>query len=96
MTVVSIDFVAVEHFRARDSSMNALNAQVRPASSGEKYEQGKGKGLLSRMYPGLSREQAVAVVRQEIMVEQLRKVARSQSRTPKAPWLPRISPALGN
>ena len=96
MTVVSIDFVTVEHFRARDSSMNALNAQVRPASSGEKYEQGKGKGLLSRMYPGLSREQAVAVVRQEIMVEQLRKVARSQSRTPKAPWLPGVSPALGN
>jgi hypothetical protein len=58
------------------------------------YEQGKGKGLLSRMYPGLSREQAVAVVRQEIMLEQLRKVARSQSRTPKARWLPRISPAL--
>ncbi len=82
MTVVSIDFAAVEHFRARVSSMNALNAHVRPASSRVKYEQGSEKGLLSRMYPGLSHEQAVAVVRQEIMVEHLRKVAKSQSRTP--------------
>jgi hypothetical protein len=96
MNAVSIDSVTVEHRKARDCSMNALNAQVRPASNGEDYEQGKGKGLLSRMYPGLSREQAVAVVRQEIMVEQLRKVTRSQSRTPEVAWLPRISPALGN
>ncbi len=46
----------------------------------QKYEKSKGKGLLSRMYPGLSREQAASVVRQRIMVEQLRKAARSRKR----------------
>jgi hypothetical protein len=55
---------------------------ARPASDKEKQEKGKGKGLLGRMYPSLSREQAAAVVRQEIMVEQLRKVARSRTRHP--------------
>ncbi len=78
MNAASIYPVTVEHFKTRDSSISALSALARPASDKEKYENGKGKGLLSRMYPGLSREQAAAVVRQEIMVEQLRKVARSR------------------
>jgi hypothetical protein len=65
------------NFKATDSSMNALSALARPASGREIYENGKGKSLLSRMYPGLSREQTAAVIRQEIMVEQLRKVASS-------------------
>ena len=34
-------------------------------------------GLLRRMYPSLSHEQAAAMVRQRIMVEQLRKAATS-------------------
>jgi hypothetical protein len=46
----------------------------------QKHEKSKGKGLLSRMYPGLSREQAATVVRQRIMVERLRKAARSHKR----------------
>jgi len=33
----------------------------------------KGKGLLGRMYPGLTRRQAAAVVRQQLVVEQLRR-----------------------
>ena len=78
MNAASIYPATVEHFKARDSSISALNALARAASGKEMYENGKGKGLLSRMYPGLSREQAAAVVRQEIMVEQLRKVARSR------------------
>jgi hypothetical protein len=78
MKAASVYPERVEHFKTRDSSTSALSALARPASDAEKYENGTGKGLLSRMYPGLSREQAAAVVRQEIMVEQLRKVARSR------------------
>lgn len=41
----------------------------------------KGKGLLGRMYPGLTRRQAAAVVRQQLMVEQLRRqVSKSTKR----------------
>jgi hypothetical protein len=80
MNAASIYPVTVEHFRTRDSNVSALSALALPASDKEKHENGKAKGLLSRMYPGLSREQAVAVVRQEIMVEQLRTVARSRKR----------------
>jgi hypothetical protein len=83
-------------FEATDRSTNAASALARPASGRDIYENGKGNSLLSRMYPGLSREQAEAVVRQRIMVEQLRKVARSQSRISKVPWTTRISSALGN
>ena len=46
----------------------------------QKYEKRNGKDLLSRMYPGLSREQAASVVRQRIMVERLRKAAGSRKR----------------
>jgi len=80
MNAASIYPVRLEHSKTRDSSISALSALARPASDEEQYESGEGKGLLSRMYPGLSREQAAAVVRQEIMVEQLRKVARSRKR----------------
>ena len=75
MNAASIYPVTVEHFKTRDSSISALSTLARPAGDEEKYENAKGKGLLSRMYPGLSREQAAAVIRQEIMVEELRKVA---------------------
>ena len=80
MNAASIYPVTVEHPKTGDSSISALSALAQPASRKEKHENGKGKGLLSRMYPGLSREQAAAVLRQEIMVEQLRKVARSRKR----------------
>ena len=85
MNAASIYPATVEHFKTRDSSISALSALARPASDKEKYENGKEKGLLSRMYPGLSPEQAAAVVRQEIIVEQLRKVARSRKRRPHEP-----------
>ena len=74
MNAASIHPVTVEHLKTGDSCIDALGALARPASDKENCENGDGKGLLSRMYPGLSREQAAAVVRQEIMVEQLRKV----------------------
>jgi hypothetical protein len=67
----------VEDLTAR---ISALSASARPANRQETYENGKGKGLLRWMYPGLSCEQAAAVVHQEIMVEKLRKVARSRER----------------
>ena len=79
MNAASIHPVTVEHFKTRDTSISALSALARAASDKEKYENGKGKGLLSRMYPGLSHKQAAALVRQEIMVEQLRKLARSRN-----------------
>ncbi len=85
MNAASIYPVSVEDFNAIDSSISALSAMAQPASGKETYENGKGKGLLSRMYPGLSPEQAAAVVRQEIMVEQLRKVARLRERRPHEP-----------
>jgi hypothetical protein len=47
----------------------------------EKQKKGQAKGLLSRMYPALSREQAAAVVRQQIMLERLRKAAQSRKRS---------------
>lgn len=80
MNAASIYPVTVEQSKTGDSSISALSALARPASDKEENNNGNGKGLLSRMYPGLSREQAAAVVRQEIMVEQLRKVARSRKR----------------
>jgi hypothetical protein len=46
----------------------------------QKYRKSNGKGLLRRMYPGLSPEQAASMVRQRIMVEQLRKAAKSRKR----------------
>ena len=46
----------------------------------EKQKKGQAKGLLSRMYPALSREQAASVIRQQIMVERLWKAARSRKR----------------
>jgi hypothetical protein len=78
MNAARIYPVTVEHFKSIDSSVSALSASARPASDEEKFETGEGKGLLSRLYPGLSHEQAAAVVRQGIMVEQLRTVARSR------------------
>lgn len=36
----------------------------------------KGKGLLGRMYPGLTRQQAAAVVRQQVMITNLRKAVK--------------------
>ena len=78
MNAASIYPETVEHFKTRDSSIGALSALPRSASDNDTYLNGKGKGLLIRMYPSLSREQAAAVVRQEIMVEQLRKLARSR------------------
>jgi hypothetical protein len=78
MKAASVYPVTVEHFKTKNSGISALSALARPASDAEKYESDTEKGLLSRMYPGLSREQAGAVVRQEIMVEQLRKVAESR------------------
>jgi hypothetical protein len=73
MNATSVYPATVEHSKTR---ISALSASTRPASDKEKYV--NGKGLLSRMYPSLSREQAAAVVRQEIMVEELRKLARSR------------------
>jgi hypothetical protein len=78
MKAASVYPVTVEHFKTRNRGISAHSALARPANDAETYENGKGKDLLSRMYPGLSREQAGAVVRQEIMVEQLRKVAESR------------------
>ena len=46
----------------------------------QKYRKSNGKGLLRRMYPGLSREQAALAVRQRIMVDRLRKAAKSRER----------------
>ena len=78
MNAASIYPLTVEQSKTGDSSISALSALARPASDKEENNNGNGKGLLSRMYPGLSREQAAAVVRQKIMVEQLRKVAKSR------------------
>jgi len=39
-----------------------------------------GYGLLGRMYPNLSHEQAAALVQQKVMLEQLRKAATSGRR----------------
>jgi hypothetical protein len=75
MNAVSTYPVTVEHLKTRDRSICALSTLARTANDKEKYENGNGQGLLRRIYPGLSREQAAAVVRQEIMVDQLRKVA---------------------
>jgi hypothetical protein len=80
MNAASVYPVTAEHLKARESSLSGLSALARVMSGKEMYKKGKGKGLLNRMYPGLSREQAGAVVRQEIMVEHLRKVARSRKR----------------
>jgi hypothetical protein len=80
MNAASIYPVINEDLTARDSCISALSAWARPAIGKRTYEKGKGKDLLSRIYPGLSREQAASVVHQEIMVEQLRKVARSRER----------------
>ncbi len=41
---------------------------------------GKSKGLLGRMYPGLTKKQAAAVVRQQLMVKRLRQTAKPKRR----------------
>ena len=76
MNAASVYPATVEHFKTKESSISALSALARPASDKETYT--NDKGLLSRMNPGLSPEQAAAVVRQEIMVGQLRNLARSR------------------
>ena len=64
------------------ANANQMQAQHLANRNKDQEERGKrrSKGLLSRMYPGLSREQAAAVVRQQIMLERLRQAARSRKR----------------
>jgi hypothetical protein len=59
---------------------SALAASAQQATSNEKCVIAGSYGLLSRMYPGLSREQAAALVQQKIMLERLRKAATSNRR----------------
>jgi hypothetical protein len=60
--------------------LNAPAASARPANSYEKCAIAGNYGLLSRMYPNLSPEQAAAMIHQKIMLEQLRKAATSRRR----------------
>ncbi len=85
MHAASIYPAKVENLMARDFRLSALSALAQPESGKRKYANGKGEGLLSRIYPGLSPEQAASLVHQKIMVEQLRKVARSRKHRPYDP-----------
>ena len=58
-------------------SLNASTASARRASPNGTCATTGNYGLLSRMYPGLSREQAAAMIRQRIMLEELRRAATS-------------------
>jgi hypothetical protein len=57
-------------------SLNAPGALARRAST-EATSMTGGYGLLGRMYPGLSHEQAAAMIRQRIMLDELRRTATS-------------------
>ena len=62
---------------SRRRGLNASTASARRATINETRALTGTYGLLRRMYPSLSDEQAAAMVRQRIMVEQLRKAATS-------------------
>ena len=66
------------HLANSDShSVHALSASARRAPTNGTHALTGTFGLLRRMYPNLSHEQAAAMVRQRIMLEQLRKAATS-------------------
>ena len=58
-------------------NLNTPPASTRRATPSETCAMPGSYGLLGRMYPGLSREQAAAMIRQKIMLEQLRRAATS-------------------
>jgi hypothetical protein len=66
-----------------DNESYGLNTPASSAwqvSRNEKCVMTGSYGLLSRMYPSLSHEQAAALVQQKIMLDQLRKAATSGGR----------------
>lgn len=69
-----------QHSDNESCGLNTPTSSAWRANRNEKYVMTGSYGLLSRMYPNLSRDQAAALVQQKIMLEQLRKAATSGRR----------------
>lgn len=80
MSAASVSPAQTQQSDNESSGLNSPASSAWQARRNEKCLMSGGYGLLRRMYPSLSHEQAAALVEQKIMLDQLRKAATSGRR----------------
>ena len=80
MSATNVSPTQTQRSDTKSYGMNTPTSSAWRANRNEKCVMPGSYGLLSRMYPNLSHDQAAALVQQKIMLEQLRKAATSGRR----------------